>query len=162
MSKLQELAKVYQRDADALRSLERQRDEEVYQARRAIESRYDPAIHSCRCNASRSHKDFKAEQNRLALENVALPHPEGTVMVESKTHCGLGFRKGLRVETGRTGLIEIFRPSSVVPANMTYSLPPVGAVCIRLLKKDGTPGKSIFKIDGWKSYDWEPKVEVPA
>jgi hypothetical protein len=47
------------------------------------------------------------------------------------------------------GIIEVRRLATVFPANSKYGIPPIGKAFVRLLKKDGTLGKSFDGISGW-------------
>lgn len=99
-------------------------------------------------------KKLTAEADRLRLAESAslLPYPEGTIVTEARMPKH-SFNGVLR-PTGKRGVIQIFRAGDKYPTNLgAYSVPDVGDVVVRELKKDGTPGLMVRKLCGcWSSW----------
>ena len=73
----------------------------------------------------------------------------GTVVYEKKYSGGFGRWTRKFLYTGRTGLIDVYTPSTVLPRNKNYWL-TYGDEIVIVRKKDGTPSKLVEKMrDDW-------------
>lgn len=114
-------------------------------------------------SAERKLRDeLREASDAFALENVTPPHPEGTVLVEwNPPHWSTNACR----PTGRKGVVQVYRAGDPLPLNARWSVPRVGDVVIRELKKDGTPAKAVVAVwrDGSKMEDyWLPEGQKPG
>lgn len=103
----------------------------------------------------------RAEMDRIReIESAAsLPYLEGTKLVEwgyPRWSSGCPMSK-----TGEVAILEIFKKDDEVPVNCRRNMPDVGAIVLRILKKDGSKG---LKVKCWndrmKGY-WFPEGVDP-
>lgn len=102
------------------------------------------------------------EVAKLAEANASLPFPVGTKLIGwMRSHVST-YRRGPFGKKS-TGIVEVCDNNTEMPIGQRYGLPAIGDVIIRLLKKDGTPGKSVEKYngDGWRTHIWLPEGEKP-
>lgn len=66
-------------------------------------------------------------------------------------------------DTGKRGIVEVFTRDSVMPLGTSqYSKPSIGAIVLRLLKKDGTPSSRIETTTwGGTFHGWLPEGTLP-
>jgi hypothetical protein len=106
---------------------------------------------------------------RLAGASSKLPYPEGTIVCGWKNsrspwaaHC--------MNRTGKRGMIEVYKEGDAYPSNRSrWSLPKVGDIVVRMLKKDGSKGIEVEKYifddyakDYWMPEGVEPKCNKKA
>lgn len=59
------------------------------------------------------------------------------------------------------GIVEIVTPDTVFPANWKYSVPSVGTCIVRLLDKNGRPGKKVETLNHYRGHKWLKPGIVP-
>lgn len=93
--------------------------------------------------------------DRAALEKTP-PHPLGTVMVQWKRidNWTSGARRFTYSLTGERGILEVVTSMSQHPDKLTYGKASVGSYIIRILRRNGTPGKSYIEYGSGR---WEPE-----
>ena len=162
-----ELAKLRRKHCEIechVRTLRADREEFIKTQVELASSRWDEANGNSLSLAedmlAKSNEECAAEAARIRLAEAAslLPYPEGTVVEEMRRpkHSASGQRR----PTGKKGVIQIFRAGDPYPSNLSeYSVPEVGSVVVRDLKKDGTPGAGVRKLGRW-SWWYKDGVEV--
>lgn len=83
--------------------------------------------------------------------------PVGTRCFEWCISNKYGAPKGL-LKTGRVGVVEVITAASEHPANLKYSKAHRGDIVLRLLKKDGKPGRY---LTGWDKNNFWPEGVDP-
>jgi hypothetical protein len=116
---------------------------------------------------SRLHEAARAarqayETAKLAEANASLPFPVGTKLIGWIRRKLSSFRCG-PLEKKSLGVVEVCDKNTEIPKGIVYHRPDIGDVLVRLLKKDGTPGKAVEKYngDGWRTHIWLPEGEKP-
>lgn len=120
-------------------------------------SALDDGIRNLRMSAETSMAPMRNQLRELKAElaearSAIASHPHEGKRVSTKRNVGTSYMP--RYET-IYGVVEVFRVGTEFPANLShYSIPKVGEAFVRLLKKDGKPGKAIdTRLRGWKLED---------
>lgn len=114
---------------------------------------------------NRLQREYEEIRDRIALESVELPYPEGTILLEWKDTRDYNY-KPVKCKTGNRAVIQVFRKGDEIPVNQrwkNFSI-SVGDVVLRELKKDGTPGKKFERWIAMSNYHlshWLPVDQVP-
>lgn len=89
---------------------------------------------------------YEAERDRLAVENSKPPYPEGTILVEwNQSNWSI-----YAIPSSDRAVMQIFRKGDEFLGKGSNQ-PCAGRAVLRMLKKDGTPGKQVRL---WQKY-WE-------
>lgn len=149
-------------DLESARARERHETLAEYTAAldRKLEETYGEQIRIAREEEARTHAAWMQEKEQEALTRQ-YPYPLGTVMVEWKLprySYGREASRGARSFTGRRGVLEVITSTSEHPSNQAdYRRAQVGALVIRLLKKDRTPSK-MYEHRQWEMrHRWVPE-----
>jgi hypothetical protein len=104
-------------------------------------------------------KVLKEERERLAMveAEAKVPCPVGTRMVAWRKDRYAGVWR----EDEARGVLEIFKDGDEYPSNQRWDRPNTGDIVVRLLTKDGKPGKKAEKLVNWKRGMWLPKGQMP-
>ena len=95
---------------------------------------------------------YEAERDRLAVENSKPPYLEGTILVEWNQ----GHWSEIAYPSRDRAVMQIFRKGDEFLGGR-YNQPVAGRAVLRMLKKDGTPGKQVKTWqDGWVNR-WLPE-----
>lgn len=131
----------------AVREIERERDQEIREARDAIAEKYRERLREA------NQRRFEAEQAKRDHIEAGASHPwEGKKVFRIKKKTS---RWGSRVigEERLEGVVQVCRQNTPIPGNLGYSAPRLGQPFIRKLKKDGTVGTAIYTredIENWQ------------
>lgn len=144
------------RRAERLRVLERQLDVEL-----DVEFK-EPLAHAL-AEKLTAKKAWDEIMDAVALATALATSreiPLGTLVEEWASPNKYNFR-GEKRATGRQGILEVIIPTSEHPDNTSYRA-PVGAVVVRILKKDGTPSKKYASRQWSIENEWRPCVTQPV
>jgi len=158
----QEAEKAWREHYDAERAMERVERERVSAAREQVHAEWDARIeatHKIMVDAKQ-----RCDEARVALSLSKSPLPLGAIYEKwdmPRMGYGAMSKTATRRKTGERGRVEIFVPSSEFHGSR-YDRPETGAVVLRLLKKDGKPGKGVLRLGGhdFKAY-WCPEGVDP-
>jgi len=90
-------------------------------------------------NASEALRNAE-DAERLAGASSKLPYPEGTIVYGWKNRSSWALNPGMD-RTGKRGVIEVYKEGDAYPSNRSrWSLPKVGEIVVRILKRDGSKG----------------------
>ena len=122
-----------------------------------LKEKYDEQIRAAREEEARVHAALMEEREKEALARQ-YPYPLGTVMVEWESQ-RYSYRDDpkLRRLTGRRGVLEVITSTSEHPGNRSYSLAGPGDLVIRILKKNGKPGRDDVSRDWRMRGNWVPE-----
>ena len=121
-------------------------------ARKQALDEFGAELAEVRLRRAVAQKAWQAEADRLALANVQLPYPEGTVMVKWE-YWRYDHREKTR-PTKERGVIQIFREGDRFRGK--WNKPSVGDVIVRDLLNNGKPGLSFVR---WEATNgrWVPE-----
>jgi hypothetical protein len=92
---------------------------------------------------------IRAEEDRIrfAYHEPSIPYPEGTILYlwEARDRWNKNPPMFLS-HTGQKAVIQFFRNGDPLPDNMKWSKPLHGEIIIRVLNKEGQPGK---RLERW-------------
>jgi len=131
----------------ALRKLERERDEEISEAKERVRVAWQDRIGEASSAYYRAREDA-----RDALVAASVDHEwEGKIVMRLTDRYA---RYGSRVlgQTVERGVVITYRPGVTLPESTArYNYPAIGSQIVRFLKKDGTPGVKFERLtDSWK------------
>lgn len=146
------------------KSLEASRDEEYREAKLQWENTVGIEI-------NRRWQPMLEDANRKVWEAMAIAdavdvataekegkYKPGTVLVNWQRERRGWHGEGIWKEVGR-GVVEVMKPDTILPGNVTWR-PMVGTLMVRVLKKDGTPGKVVKELGNWRD-NWLPEGKKP-
>jgi len=163
MTKLEELAAAQNAAYDKLGVLRRAERDDVQR----VVAEHAEAIAAARLDHVAAVMARKAEKERLAMESAAdrLPYPVGMRFRRWKYVKPLDLVCGQWMErTDDVAVMEIFGPDSDLPNNVVGK-PNVGDPALRVLKKDGAPGKRVIPWRnnmGWHKEGVDPNKKGEA
>lgn len=106
------------------------------------------------------------ELNAARLEDAAatIKWPVGTVVCAwDRPRCRLTGKIKGDWHCIAKGIVEIITHESEHPDNLNkYSRSDIGTVVVRLLKKDGTPGRKYEVLGHWRTKSWLPEGQMPG
>ena len=154
----QEAEKAWREHYDAERAMERVERERVSAAREQVHAEWDARIeatHKIMVDAKQ-----RCDEARVALSQSKSPLSLGAIY-EKWDMPRMMSQTATKRKTGQRGRVEFFLPSSEYHGSR-YDRPEIGAVVLRLLKKDGKPGKGVLRLGGhdFKAY-WSPEGVDP-
>lgn len=120
---------------------------------------YRTSLDTAKAELADARSERLAMTEARALASTSHEIPPGTLMEEWRVPGRYGYG-GVPSATGRRGIVEIITRASVHPASK-YFKAAVGRLVIRLLRRDGTPGKD-YVSDEWamKTY-WRQSTPPP-
>lgn len=168
MSNLKQAEKLYSKALNAENALKDKMSdferEQLYEAKKQInaeaEKRWGADLKQLQETRVEAHRQLVIEQDEATLQ-AKPPYPLGAIFAEWKKE-----RFAARTQppklTGRKAVFEVVTSSTQFPDNWaSYSKPEIGQYILRVLKKDGTPGKQVIVTTHGKAYNWLPEGEAP-
>lgn len=86
-------------------------------------------------------------------------YPEGTVVYEWVVS-NRWTNPPTKSKTGKTGIVEIYDGTKPISQTLKYSVPSIGAIIVRYLKKDGTPSL-VFDSGNYNLSKWYSEGDTP-
>jgi hypothetical protein len=104
----------------------------------------------------------EADRIRFTANESSIPYPEGTILylweTRDKWNKNAHNAPMFLSPTGQKAVIQFFRNGDLVPDNTKWRRPLHGEVIIRVLNKDGKPGKRLERWDAVHNKDcWLPE-----
>ena len=137
-------------------AMERELMEEL---RKRVSEKYgEQEIKACKeySEAARAVKE-EMDRRRVLAGEAGVPHPVGTRMAQWKR---VLFGDGWRT-SGVYGVLEVFKKGDDYPLNMRYSAPNPGDIIVRILTKDGKPGRKFERMGVFRDSAWMPEGQEP-
>lgn len=153
----------------AARSTEEQ--DEYSLIRKRLAEKYGAEEEAARQEFNAAEKELRDEVERRAIENAKPAFPVGTKVAEWRDDTSLycswkNNHKPQWMLTGTKGIVEVVTKGSEFPSNMRWHRPSVGAVIVRLCKKNGTLGLMFDNISSTGNngcnFQWLPEGVEPA
>lgn len=146
------------------RKLREERDQKIYDQ---VESLQEEVHAEYRDRMNAAHEECvaaRAELDAAKLADAKPKWPVGTVVCAWKQRTeGWMQRPTGEWKVIAKGVMEIITAESEHPDSLNkYSRASIGDVVVRLLKKDGTPGKKYESLTGWKAKHWLPEGQTPG
>jgi hypothetical protein len=157
-------------DIEALGTAEREARESYYQADRALKQLMNELVRTATERIRQEHISEASDVSRKydayrlakkAMEDAEIEESQqkiltttnGTVLKAGDRVTGYKPSNWRNAEKTVTGIVEVVTRDTVFPDNTaSYSRPPLAAFIVRLLTKDGTPGKKFETLDGYVTW----------
>ena len=147
------------REVVAQRNDERDRllREEEHRIDVEMKAKFGERISALTFAANRAEAEY---QQALVEEGLrTAKYPPGTKL------CGWKKDRSYYGSTGKwimaaTGIVEVMTPTTEVPKTLKWSKPRIGELVVRVLTKDGKPGKVVQRLEGWRQ-TWLPEGKKP-
>ena len=158
---IDDLRKVAMEKAEARDKIARDRVEMEKRLREEVNAKvwamYGEAENKASVESTQAHNALRLEMERRAVAVAAekIPYPVGTRMVlwQAGTYAPEIFRA-----SSTRGIMEIFKAGDEFPLNQRWNRPAVGSVVVRILTKDGKPGKNVEKYGAKNGLSkWAPE-----
>ena len=159
MSNLKELQKIAQEKAlvlDGIRSdIYRMESFLKREVERKVREKFGEAEHKAGNEFAAAQQALRDELDKRAVAEAEkkIPYPIGTKMVYWEKE---NFSDGWRAPC-IYGVLEVFKKGDDYSSNLRWNAPNPGDIIIRVLTKDGKPGKKFEKLFRGHRHEWVPE-----
>ena len=170
LAQIAELRQAEEDAAEAVRAIEKQREEEFSRRKDAFVAALNAELDTVFAERIKTAREARwtartAEleaREAAALAGVNAKDPPGTILEEWRiTGCSLFPDSRMMRRTGHKAIYDPVTRSSRFPENMSrWNEPKVGEFAYRLLKNDGTPGLQVVTVE-WDQEKFRPVTAGP-